>query len=99
MFKNTKEAMEYAQRNNIPAVVPLDIDGASQADQDAKLLFEALENFQGDWYLYCLGETSREDVNAASSREAMKLLKRLQSRYRAGDLQEFALATKPKTTA
>jgi hypothetical protein len=66
------------------------------AEKDAKELFEALENFQGDWYLYCLGEISREDVNAASSREAMKLLKRLQYKYRAEELHQFAIATKPK---
>lgn len=94
MFKNTKEAMEYAAKNKVPTVVPVDIQDGQIVDaaKDAKELYEALENLQGDWYLYCLNEIGREDVNKSSSHEAMKLLKRLQWRYRAEELREHAIA-------
>lgn len=62
---------------------------------DAMDLFEALENFLGDWYLFCLGEIGRDQINEGSSREAMKILKRLQGRYRVKD-KSLAIGQKPK---
>lgn len=58
-------------------------------------LFEALENMLGDWYLFCLAEISRDQVNEGSARETMKILKRLQGRYRVKD-KSLAIGQKPK---
>lgn len=55
-----------------------------QQESDARDLYDALENLMGDWYLFCLSEITRDDINAGSSHDAMKLLKRLQ-RYRVKD--------------
>lgn len=66
---------------------------------DAMDLYAALENMLGDWYLFCLNKISRDDVNAESAHDAMKVLKRLQGRYRAPNLQSVAIATKPKESS
>lgn len=68
----------------------------AETDQEfhhACVLYEALENMLGDWYLFSLNEISREDINEGSSRSAMKILKRLQQ-YRAQDMKPLAIGQK-----
>lgn len=64
-------------------------------EYDAMDLFDALENMLGDWYLFCLNEVTRDDICEGSAREAMKILKRLQGRYRVKD-KSLAIGQKSK---
>lgn len=66
----------------------------SNEEYDAMDLFDALENMLGDWYLFCLNEVTRDDINEGSAREAMKVLKRLQ-RHRVKD-KSLAIGQKSK---
>jgi hypothetical protein len=58
---------------------------------DAKVLYEALENLLGDLYLFGLAEIALEDIQAGSARDAMRVLKRMQQ-YRDRELQSVAIA-------
>lgn len=70
---------------------------SDQSYNDACVLYGALENMLGDWYLFSLGEINRDAINEGSARDAMKVLKRLQQ-YRAGDMQPLAIGQKRDST-
>lgn len=70
---------------------------SNETMNDAKALYEVLENMLSDLYLFGLAEIKLEDIQAGSAHDAMKTLKRLQYKYRGSELRTLAIACKQRT--